>query len=470
MTARNSSFDEKAVLQELSYFLRYRFAAVPGSIHVVPAHGSAAPDREFFEALRLASEVLGYHTALSPERFRSLYNAKRVKPEVLERIVTERKGARHAFEWQDKALMKKFPVDPSPRIGRLREQWKIHYKLDADELIHPALTRIVGAFVDCGVADWQFPVDGCGLLDAMREVESKSFISFFKNGRVRRLLMDPATGISELLQMLVGDESLFAQYLFDQQFAHRTWSALVAWLEMSPDALPENRTISLHDLIVFELLLEIDALDQHFRRGWQPLATALASRPEALFAPLPASEKQEVMAIWQEAVEWSHYEQVLLDLMRKQHTPETRPAATDQPHAAGLHIIGRSETFQRPGVPTYTFWHPYDYSTDRPGNSLEGLLRMVVPQEGHLASFFAENDEQPADPAQVPMRPLFLVEQHPETVTDVLRRYRDVHIWFAHEWVLLAVLDPVSGELSVLRHGEMVAWKSERHPEGVAHE
>jgi hypothetical protein len=38
---------------------------------------------------------------------------------------------------------------------------------------------------------------------------------------------------------------------------------LVATVETQPHTLLDKKNISLHDLIVFELLLEIDALDLH---------------------------------------------------------------------------------------------------------------------------------------------------------------------------------------------------------------
>ncbi len=67
--------------------------------------------------------------------------------------------------------------------------------------------------------------------------------------------------ISDLLKMIVGNEAYYEQYLFDQQFSHQGWSGIVSAVEDSPQALLDSKHISLHDLIVFELLLEIDALE-----------------------------------------------------------------------------------------------------------------------------------------------------------------------------------------------------------------
>ena len=57
----------------------------------------------------------------------------------------------------------------------------------------------------------------------------------------------------------------------------------------------------MHDLIVFELLLEIDAMDYHFGSEWTPLANHIEKKPEDLFAEVKETEVREVISIWQEA-------------------------------------------------------------------------------------------------------------------------------------------------------------------------
>jgi uncharacterized protein YbcC (UPF0753/DUF2309 family) len=86
---------------------------------------------------------------------------------------------------------------------------------------------------------------------------------------------------------------------------------MVSVIEDRPETLLSRREISLHELIIFELLLEIDALDMHFDSKWNPLATRLAEKPAELFAEVPVTELSEVMNIWQEAFEWSYYDKVL---------------------------------------------------------------------------------------------------------------------------------------------------------------
>ncbi|MGG7666461.1 putative inorganic carbon transporter subunit DabA [Dyadobacter sp. BHUBP1] len=504
MTARNNSFDEHAVLHELKRFLP---ALSPGRVLTHRNPLGAFQGLHFHDALRHASEMLGYQTWLSLEEYRSLYNSKRVKADVLEKVLVEKKGDAKTFEWQNKILMKKFPVasetvDTTPRIGRLRANWQKQYNADLDALVHPRLFRILGSFLDHGVSDWSFPVHGQGFLDSMREVESNSFISAFNTPRARKLLLQTPS-ISDLLAIIVGEEALFKQYLFDQQFAHKGWSGLVATFENSHNRLPNGGHITLRELIVFELLLEIDVLDDRLGKHWKPLASHLASQPTDLFAPVPASEKSEVLAIWQEAVEWSYYEDILTGLCRKspnQHSGHVSGTGRiSVPNS--LCIIGRLSV-ARDTPPGYrACLDSYDFSLDRDGQELERILETVVPSLGadNLEYFFsrtgatgmnadnalsdriiglfgmadgARGDLRIGLPSELieglePIRLLCIVEHFHETVVKVIDRLNAVHSpkpaaqWIMNEWVHLVVIDPVTRELRVLKNGQMTGYKSD---------
>lgn len=510
MTARNNSFDEHAVLHELKQFLP---ALSPGRTFTHRNPLQAFQHLGFHDALRHAYEMLGCHTSLSLEEYRSLYNSKRVKPGVLEKVLVEKKGTAKTFEWQDKVLMKKFPVagaaaaDAAPRIGQLRANWQKQYKTNPDTRIHPRLFRILGNYLDHGVSDWKFPVRGQGFLDSMREMESNSFVSAFNTPRARNLLLHTSPSVGDLLTVIVGDESLFKQYLFDQQFAHRGWSGLVATLEGDQRKLPNGGSITLHELIIFELLLEIDVLDDRLGEHWEPLASRLTGVPEDLFAPVPANEKSEVLAIWQEAVEWSYYEGILDGLSRGPQNSLNQAGghisgttATNAPDS--LCIVGRPSVIRNLPVGHRAFSNSYDYSLDPDGEELESILETVVPSLGaaNLEYFFSRTAQVGVDadnaltdqmiglfgtadsasgdmriglPAKLteafePMRLLCVVEHFPETVLKVIDRLNTVHSrqpvaqWFVNQWVHLVVIDPVSRELRAFKNRKMVTYKSDR--------
>ncbi len=498
MTARNNSFDEQAVLHELRHYLP---ALSPGSAFTFRNPLQAFQDRNFHEALRQASAMLGYHTMLSLEEYRSFYNSKRVNPGVLEKVLVEKKGAANTFEWQDKVLMKKFPADATPRIGKMRAKWQKQYKTDLNARVHPRLFRILGSCLDHGISDWKFPVRGQGFLDSMREVELYSLVSAFNTPRARNLLLHTSLSMCDLLTILVGDEALFKQYLFDQQFAHSGWSGLVATLEASTNSLPNQSRITLRELIVFELLLEIDVLDDRLGTNWQPLGTRLDAHDGDLFAPATVSEKSEVLAIWQEAVEWSYYEEVLGGLNQDLQSAPDQASVHYAPFAHApdsICMIGRPSLAWNIAPGHRVFLSRYDFSDDSNGETLEKVLETVVPSLGaaNLEYFFSRtgltgndadhiltdqriglsrvDDRTPGDlrtglPTKMaegfePMRLLCVVEQHHETVLKVISRLRMAHSWLMNEWVHLVVVDPDSRMLRVFRNGEMLHYRPDRLP------
>jgi len=308
MKSRNSCFNGHEVLLELKHYLPAQ-APLKDFIHHNPLH--AFQQDNFYEGRQKAAEMLGYQVSLSLNEFREYYEAGRINKKVLERIIIQKKGAEHVNEWLEKAISKTYPPQPLPRIGSLRAFWKRQYQIDLDSLVHPTLFRILSSFLDQGIALWPFPVQNQPFLAAIRDMERNSFTSFFRTERAKNLLLYTKCDISELLQILVGDESLYTHYLFDQQFAHQGWSGMVVTIEDQPELGLHTKPISLHDVILFELLLEIDALDFSFGDIWAPLGTKVQKKPRDLFAPIPKTELWELMAIWQEAFEWSYYDDVL---------------------------------------------------------------------------------------------------------------------------------------------------------------
>ncbi|MFN8354733.1 MAG: DUF2309 domain-containing protein [Spirosomataceae bacterium] len=322
MKTTDSLFDEHKVIHDLKHFLPAQ-APLKDFIHHNTLH--AFQNLKFHEALRNASEKFGYKAYLSLEEYRSLYHQKRIKHEVLRRVVAEHKAASEVQTWVDKLIKKDFENGHLPRIGSLRAHWKKQYQMDLDSQVHPILFRTLCSYLDQGISIWSFPIKEKTLIAAIREMERNSYTSFFKNARAKKLLLKSTCEIADLLHILVGDETLYEQYLFDQQFAHQGWSGMVSAIEDNPQALLDQRKASLHNLIVFELLLEIDALDSHFDTAWIPLAQKITERPTDLFAAVPETEIDEVLTLWHEAFEWSYYDEVL-DGITANHVPMKAPA------------------------------------------------------------------------------------------------------------------------------------------------
>jgi len=300
-------FNEHDVLHALKHHLPAQ-APLKDFIHHNTLH--SFQHLNFHQAVREASAIFGYRVSLSLAEYRSLYEQKRIDQNILRRVIIERKGERNLHEWEQKVLSSKH-TKPSPRIGALRSTWKRQYAIDMDSLVHPLLFRILCSYLDQGIAIWNFPVKDKSFISSIRELERNSVTSFFRTRRAKQLLMKSTCEIKDLLDILIGDESLYKQYIYDQQFAHQGWSGMFSTIEDQPQTLLEQKKPSIHDLIVFETLLEIDALDYAFGGAWKPLAKVLKHRPQPLFTPLEESELDAITAIWQEAFEWSYYDHVL---------------------------------------------------------------------------------------------------------------------------------------------------------------
>ena len=314
-----SGFDELHVLHELKHYLPAQ-APLKDFVHHNTLH--AYQNREFFEGITCASTIFGYKVTLSLAEFRNLFETKRINADVLSKIIREEKGEDQLQFWLENLLEKEFDTTAEPRIGQLRNNWKRIYKLDLDSAVFPTLFRVLGSYLDQGIAIWNFPSGHNGFLHAIKELERNSFISFFKTEQPKKILLEGQPKISNLLHLLVGDEALYEQYLFDQQFAHQGWSGIVSVIEQLPESLLDRRIISLKDVIIFELLLEIDALNFKFGNTWAPLATKLTHKPTPLFQKVEPTELNQTIILWQKAFEWTYYDQVLKGV-------STQPATSD---------------------------------------------------------------------------------------------------------------------------------------------
>ncbi len=323
----SASFDEQRVLNELKHFLPAQ-APLKDFIHHNTLH--AFQHEPFHEAVKKASVVFGYSVFLPLSEYRNLYATGRIRKEILEKLIIERKGEENRNVWLKKIVHASFTQQESPRIGRLRANWKTRYHIDIDTQVHPIFLRILCNYLDQGISIWNFPTTQKSFLDSLRELEQNSFVSIFRTKKARELLFNKKCNLKDLLQIIVGDESLFEQYLFDQQFTHQGWSGMVATIESQPESLIDRKPISLQELIHFELLLEIDTLQAELGPDWAPLVKKMNSIPEALFAETTASDLQEILAIWQDAFEWSYYDHVLAGIQLHKHSDTVEKEKTFQ--------------------------------------------------------------------------------------------------------------------------------------------
>ena len=303
-----SVFDEEHILHELKHYLPSQ-TPLKDFIHHNSLH--AFQSMKFYDAIFKASNIFGYQATMELNDYRKLFEIGRIRSEILDKIIVDAKGKENLVQWKRHLLSKNYNENVAARIGVLRANWKKNHQIDLNTLVQPLLFRVLCSYLDQGIALWDFPVGNKGFLEAIRELELNSFSSFFKTARAKKLLMKQDLSMTDLLKMLVGDERYFEQYLFDQQFSHRGWSGLVSAVEDHPDTLLSPKKITLNDVIIFELLLEIDNLDFNLGKDWEPLCKDLNTEPINLLADVEKTELHEVLQLWQNAFEWSYYDEVL---------------------------------------------------------------------------------------------------------------------------------------------------------------
>jgi uncharacterized protein YbcC (UPF0753/DUF2309 family) len=370
METQDSFFNEEASIRKLKRYLPHQ-PALKDFIHQNPLH--AFQDQKFFDGTRNASAIFGYRVSLSLREYRKLYQEGLIRDDILRRIIVEQKGEGELSGWLEKVRKQTYDSAPSARIGDLRSTWRRGCGIDLDSLVHPILFRVICNYLDQGISIWRFPITDKPFLSAVKEMEENSLVSFFRKKRARNLLLNTSCELSSLLDLLVGDQSLYERYIFDQQFAHQGWSGMISVIEDNSSSLLDYRNLSLRDLLRFELLLEIDALDYYFGMdAWEPLMKKVRNKPQDLFDPAPRHELHEVLEIFQDAFEWTYYDQVLSAIhLEKREDDKARHKSFQSifcidDRACSFrryveHIDPRCETFGTPGF----FNAPFFYQPEK---------------------------------------------------------------------------------------------------------
>ena len=303
-------FNEQRSLHDLKHYLPSQ-QALRDFIHHNSLH--AFQHMKFYDAIFKASKIFGFQAHLQLNEYRELYTSGRIREDILLMVIARKKAS--VREWEKRMLDKQYDIVNHTRIGQFRRLWKDIYHFDMDNNVQPLLFRILCAFLDQGIAIERFPLAQKSFVASIREMENNSLVSFFKTKEIKQKFLTGNYSITELLQILIGKEEYFQQYLFDQQFSHPGWSGFVSAVEDNPQTLLDRKKISLRDLVEFELLMELDALYSRFGKNWKPLADHAKQPPIDLFADVERTELSEIFELWQDAFEWSYYDSVLKGIL-----------------------------------------------------------------------------------------------------------------------------------------------------------
>lgn len=162
------------------------------------------------------------------------------------------------------------PVVPVVRSRRLRDLLLEARGMDIDAWVHPVLIRLVGAFLDQGLAHWTLPGRHRGLYACFLDLYSHPWASLCGHWADElpallreegRLGHGPLTSVRASLHALEVPSQEREAYLEATALALRGWAGMVRQLEQRPDRVPAiSLPASLAEFLAVRLLLERAAL------------------------------------------------------------------------------------------------------------------------------------------------------------------------------------------------------------------
>lgn len=182
------------------------------------------------------------------------------------------------------------PEPPAVEVKRPRDAVLLATGVDVDEITHPMLIRLCGAFLDQGVAYWPMPQREEGLLVAARRLLLTKWTVFPAGLEgLDKLLADHERrglrAVEVVLEMLacldVGREE-WGPVIEAKLLALPGWAGLIRMLEEDPELAPHERLpCSLMDFLALRLTLEAAAILNAVRSPRLPRGLAGGGRRAA---------------------------------------------------------------------------------------------------------------------------------------------------------------------------------------------
>ena len=163
----DSSFDDHAVIHDLKHYLPAQ-SPLKDFIHHNSLH--AFQTMKFYDAIFKASKIFGFQATMELHDFRKLFEVGRIRAEILDRVIIDKKGKENLITWKNKVLSKNYDENVSSRVGLLRGNWKRRYQVDLDNMVQPFLFRVLCSYLDQGIAIWEFPIGEKSFMNSIKEL------------------------------------------------------------------------------------------------------------------------------------------------------------------------------------------------------------------------------------------------------------------------------------------------------------
>lgn len=290
-----------------------------------------------------------------------------------------------------KVCLERVPPQPAPAPRpprRPAEAALARFGVNLDQVVHPPLIRLTGAYLDQGMAYWPMPLRELGLLAAARSIMTQRVSIFRKHlGGVRReFLRQQAAGLTaeqvvlEALDRLAVPPAEWQDFITQELLPLRGWAGMVRMLEKDPALAPHDRVrCSLMEFLALRLTYTLAAVEDLFGSAgaWRaaqvlppqtdPLApaarffdvmqliglpaTVVATLSEEVFARLArevaACHEVERRRLLHLAYERRHERRILIPLSKHRQQPRPEPDTVRLAAQVMFCIDEREESIRR---------------------------------------------------------------------------------------------------------------------------
>lgn len=322
----SAAFDIAGAIEHIAHWLPTQ-GPIKDFIHHNTLH--AVQHLPFHEGVAVAAKVFGARSYLPLAEYQAMYRNGRIKDCAIDWALQHTGYAEEAQRQLRERLFAHDDVSHYPPLSLanhgIRNAWINRLEVDLNSLAHPVVFRLLSNFLDQGISRWSLAKDGERFWECVLRLAQNSLLPLYPLNEpgIRELLSDNAEDvINSCLDKIVGDPTLYQQYVLEMQLAHPGWSGMVRIIEQTPEALLSRREISLKEMIALELAVELAFIlkkkGRHFLRvGDMPqLNDVPLLKNGALRPKIPQHLK-----VWHEAMEWSLHSE-LLQALKDEPKPE----------------------------------------------------------------------------------------------------------------------------------------------------
>ncbi|MGR8940280.1 MAG: YbcC family protein [Gammaproteobacteria bacterium] len=324
-----AAFDLDAVLEHILHWLPIQ-GPIKDFVHHNTLH--AFQNRPFHEGVAAAARIYGARSYLPLADYQQRYRQGRIGDQAIAWAIDQAAAEiRNPQKFRESLFIEDershYPPVSLANQG-IRSHWQTALEIDLNALVHPVLFRLLGNFLDQGISRWSLPRKDERFWDCVWRLAHNSLLPlhpFHETAARALLLQSPEQVILACLEKMVGDESLYAQYLLEMQLAHPGWSGMVRLVEHNPQSLLARRSISLKEVIAVELAAELAFLQLKKGRDFQAVAATSKASTIPRLADHDVKPKVPLrLKVWHEALEWSLHVELLKAL-------SAQPSKTDAP-------------------------------------------------------------------------------------------------------------------------------------------